>query len=410
MRSNSTPVLMPRQGTTVETCVLVSWLKRRGDVVRRGEPLAQIETDKATMEIESPADGVLLEVHHEEGAEVPVLAEIAVIGQLGEGGGEREETVRAGTCDDEGVESAVESVEAPSKGAGERVVTGGAVAVSPRARKRAQLGGVDVALVRGTGPGGRVIERDVAAVEGGMEGRSFPGPVREVKLDPVRKRIRDRMVASLSQAAQLTLHASADATVLLGFRKRLNERREAAGLGRLSVNDLLLFAVSRVLRRFPVLNGHCLEDHVVEFDHVHLGMAVDTARGLMVPVIRFADLLSLEQLVAESSRLAKVCQGEGAQPEALRGGTFTVTNLGALGVEHFTPILNPPEIGILGVGSIQQRPSREGQGTVWVPHLLLSLTFDHRAVDGAPAARFLGRLGVVLGNLDLLVAGLLPEN
>jgi pyruvate dehydrogenase E2 component (dihydrolipoamide acetyltransferase) len=221
----------------------------------------------------------------------------------------------------------------------------------------------------------------------------------------VRKVIAERMLQSLQTTAQLTLNASADARALQVLRKRLKESPEAMGLRGITINDLVLFAVARTLPAFPGLNALFTGAEIHQYRSVNLGIAVDTPKGLMVPVVRGADALSLRQLSAEAKRLATACQAGKIMPDELAGGTFTVTNLGAFGVESFTPVLNPPQVGILGVSGIQLKPVEVGDKVKFVPHLGLSLTINHQVVDGAPAARFLQALGQAIAAIDLLLAG-----
>ena len=212
------------------------------------------------------------------------------------------------------------------------------------------------------------------------------------------------MLASLQTTAQLTLNASADARALLAYRQRLKESSETLGLQKVTINDLILLAVSRILPQHPDLNALFQAEAIYRYQDVHLGAAVDTPRGLMVPKIRRANTLSLKQIAAESKRLAAACLEGKINPDELSGGTFTVTNLGSLGVESFTPVLNPPEVAILGVGNINLKPVEiEGQ-LEFIPHLNLSLTINHQVVDGAPAARFLQALAQGLAQIELLLA------
>jgi pyruvate dehydrogenase E2 component (dihydrolipoamide acetyltransferase) len=212
------------------------------------------------------------------------------------------------------------------------------------------------------------------------------------------------MHASLAQTAQLTMNASADARALLTYRKRLKSAPEESGLNAVTINDLVLFAVSRVLPHYPFLNAHFLGETIKEFSNVHLGVAVDTPKGLMVPVVKNANFLSLKQIALESRRLASACLESTVAPDDLSGGTFTVTNLGVLGIESFTPVLNAPETGILGVCGIQPKPVLQGDETIFVPHIGFSLTINHQAVDGAPAGRFLKELTEAVAGFDLLLA------
>jgi len=376
----ATEVLMPRQGQSVESCIIIEWQVQEGDAVEEGQPVCDIETDKAAFEVEAPASGTVLGIFYPVDADVEVLKTIAVIGEPGED-----------------ISSLRPADQEP-----------GASGASPRAKKRAAEKGVDTAGLTGSGPHGRVIERDViaaqpASISPAALAADFPGNTKEVPVKGVRKLIAERMHASLQNTAQLTHHASADARAVLAYRKQCKAAPEEAGLGGISINDFVMYATIRTLVEFPELNAHWLGDRIVQFENVHLGMAVDTERGLVVPVIRNANRMSLGQLSTAAGKLAQDCINGNIDPDALQGGTFTVTNLGALGIEAFTPVLNAPEVGILGVCAIQPKPVIIGTETGFVPHLGLSLTFDHCAVDGAPAARFLASLRDKLAGFESLL-------
>jgi len=229
-------------------------------------------------------------------------------------------------------------------------------------------------------------------------------PVREVPVTGIRKIIAERMAESLSSTAQLTLHASADASSILSYRKQLKGSPEDTGLTSITINDLVLYAVSRILPQYTRLNGHFLGEKIVEYSNVHLGMAVDTERGLMVPVIRAAQSLSLKDLSNRATEMRRACTEGKITADDLKGGTFTVTNLGPLGVEMFTPVLNIPEVAILGVGNIQLKPVMVNDQVQFIPHIGLSLTVNHQAVDGAPVAAFLQKLAQGLARFELLLA------
>ncbi len=457
----ATEVLMPRQGQSVESCIIIEWKVNEGDVVSEGQALCEVETDKATFEVEAIASGTVLGIFYPADADVEVLKTIAAIGEPGEDisalrpvdEGAEISNIEQGTEELKNIEQGMSNVEVDKPSAvhdskldirNSGPVTGLA---SPRAKRLAEKKGVDIADLSGTGPEGRVIERDVAAApavtpaaqakaaaEGlsipasgtGMGGRvvaadlvavapakvgeavasmDFPGAITEIPVKGVRKVVAGRMLNSLQNTAQLTLNASADARSVLGYRSKCKAAPEEAGVAGISINDVVLYATVKTLGEFPELNAHMLGDKIVEFDNVHLGFAVDTPRGLMVPVIRYANLLSLKQLSAEAKRLALACIDGTIDPDALCGGTFTVTNLGAMGIESFTPVLNAPEVGILGVCTIQPKPVMKGADVEFVPHMGLSLTFDHAAADGAPAARFLASLRNKLAAFELTLAG-----
>jgi len=452
----ATVVIMPKQGQSVETCAIVSWKKKVGDAVRLGEVICEVETDKATFEVESTAEGTLLAIFHEAGSDVPVLAPIAAIGTPGE----NVEAPARGAGPAQAAPTAQPAQAAPARTAPAgstpaHALEGEKPPASPRARALAASRGVSLAGLRGTGPGGRIIERDVEAAfaqgqpltpaaraaaagavvsaEGtGIGGRVLaadvaaqgaaraaapateasapgaplaPGAVTEIKLTGVRKLIAERMLASLQSTAQLTLNSSADARALLDLRGRFKESPETLGLREVTINDMVLFAVSRALLAHRDVNAHFSGDTIRQYADVHLAFATDTPRGLMVPVIRNAHALSLRAISKEACRLAAACREGGIKLDEMQGGTFTVTNLGGLGIESFTPVLNPPQVAILGVGSIVARPVIDAGGAAsFVPHIGLSLTINHQVVDGAPGARFLQTLAGSLARLDLLLA------
>ncbi len=468
----ATPVILPKLGNSVESSIISRWLKRKGEPVTQGEPLFEIETDKTTQQVDSPASGILLDVFFAEGEDVPVLTTIASIGEAAEvphppapspkmGEGEKRESEASprhpvtpspplAQGEGEKREVGVEPSSPPAAGGSRR---GDRVGVSPRARNLAARKGLDLAGVQGSGPGGRVIERDVQAAlaarptltplaramvdkgefvapaqgtgvggritskdlqtaapfhlplsKGGEPETAPPDEFERVPLTNVRRIIAERMLASLQTTAQLTLNSFADARALQAYRKRLKASAEELGLREVTVNDLVLFAVSRTLPQFPDINALFTGDALLQARRVHLGFAVDTRRGLLVPVIRNADTLSLREMSQAARRLGQAAQDGKVALDELQGGTFTVTNLGALGIETFTPVLNPPQVAILGVGNIHLKPIDVDGDVQFIPHVGLSLTINHQVVDGAPGARFLQALARNLANLDLLLA------
>lgn len=437
-------VILPRLGSTVESCIIRNWVKHVGDDVAQGDVLCEVETDKATMEVESPHAGTLLAHFFEEGHEVAVLSNIAAVGRPGEDVAHLRP--QAPDTPEASRPAGAAPPEQTAAGAGASTVTGTAeetVKVSPRARRLAQREGLALEEINGSGPAGRIIERDVQAAlaerpqltpvaqrmvaqgdytipaQGtGTGGRirsqdlvptTGPPPegeddVEVVPVEGVRKVIAERMLQSVQTTAQLTLNARVDARALLAYRERLKQSREELDLHSVTINDLIHFAVARTLPDFPELNAHFKGDVIERHRRVHLGFAVDTPRGLLVPVIHNAHALSLRRLAAEARRLAEACQEESVTPDELSGGTFTVSNLGKFGIESFTPVLNPPQVAILGLGSIDLKPVGEEGQVSFVPHLGLSLTINHQAVDGAPGARFLQALARNLADLELLLA------
>lgn len=444
-------VVMPQLGNSVESCIIVEWLIKEGDEVAVDQTLCSIETDKSTMEVPSTEAGTVLKLLWEEGDEVPVKDPLIIVGAPGEdvsalvpgseGGAEAPAQAEA--------EAAPSLEEAPAPSFATAAATG---AVSPRARALAGAKGIDVsAIAEGSGPHGRVIERDVQAAIAagpaytsaaqhiggtaetgtGLGGRvttsdlarptaeapaavaapalaipaaDFPGASTSEKLKGVRKVVAQRMMASLAQSAQLTLNTSAKADGLLAMRKKFKNSDESLGLSRITLNDLVCYAVVRVLPKYPVFNSHLEDGVLTTFEQVHLGFAADTPRGLLVPVIRSAQSLTLKQFSAEAKRLGAAANEGALSPDHLSGGTFTVSNIGAFGIESFTPVINLPQTAILGVAAITPRPVVNADGTIGAEQRIgLSLTIDHQVIDGADGARFLKDLVAAIENIDITV-------
>ena len=415
----ASPVVLPRQGQSVESCIITQWHKQEGDTVAVGDVLFTYETDKATFEEQAKEAGTLLKVFFAEDDDVPVLTTVAVIGQPGEdvsAFAPEGETSAAQPASE--APKAVQAAAPVPAAAPQQPVQG----VSPRARATAERLGIDLAAAVPTGSHGRVIERDVFAARDAQPQAEAPAAAApaaapapaapeasaaeytDVKLSNVRRVIAKTMHASLQQMAQLTHHTSFDATQLNALRAKLKAAPEELNLPRITINDLILFAVSRVLPRYPDINAHYLDDHIRQFAHVNLGVAVDTPRGLLVPTVYAADTKSLSTIAREAKEVIASAQSGSINPDLLTGGTITITNLGTLGIETFTPIINPPQVAILGVGAMVERVRTvNGQLTAY-PAISLSLTYDHRAVDGAPASRFLKDLVTALENLTVLLA------
>lgn len=405
-------VIMPKAGITVESCIIGTWEKKVGDEVKIGDILFTYETDKATFECESTAEGTLLEVFFEDGDEVPCLVNVCAIGAKGEDCSalrpdDAAETVEEAPAKEQPVATAPVAIESTA-------IEGSAAAISPRAKKLAERAGVDAAAATPTGPNGRIIERDVreimnnapvaaVAAEKAVEAVNV-NEYEDVKFSGIRRAISDSMHKSLSTIAQLTHNTSFDAANILAYRKQLKAMGgDYAGI---TLGDIVLYAVSRTLLNHPDLNANMLENNVIrKFKHVNLGVAVDTPRGLMVPTIFGADQMSLLEISKATKELAAQCREGNISPDKLSGGTFTVSNLGNLGVESFTPVINPPQTGILGVCNITDKVRKGADGGIELYSAMgLSLTYDHRAVDGSPAARFQKELGENLENFTVLLA------
>jgi len=401
-------ILMPKQGQSVESCLIIKWNKKAGDKVKSEEPICEVETDKAVFEVEAPEAGTILKIFYKEGDDVPVLNTIAIIGQPGEKIDHLipQKTISVSKGEYAEKQKAITPDRSPQKI--KPSIGDGLTPISPVARRFAEKNEIDFSKLVGSGPGGRIIKKDIekALSEGvpltpSMVSKNFLGPVKEIPVEGVRKIISERMLMSLQSTAQLTLNFSADASNLLACRKSLKSSPEMEGLSKININDFLLYIVARILPKFKNMNAHFLKDKILEFEQVHLGFAVDSSRGLMVPVIHNAHLLSLAEISKEARRLSTACQEDTILPDELTGGTFTVTNLGTMGIESFTPILNVPQVAILGICSISLKPIMKDNKIQFIPHIGLSLTFDHRAVDGAPAAKFLQELNRLIANFNL---------
>jgi pyruvate dehydrogenase E2 component (dihydrolipoamide acetyltransferase) len=389
----ATPVILPRQGQSVETCIITAWLKKKGEQVSKGDLLFSYETDKAAFDLESPADGILLETFYSEGDEVPVLTSVAVIGTAGE----NTESFRPSGSDPKTKMEPAQPAAGIARGENGMTLTadhGGRIKISPRARALAVEKGVDLRTVSGSGPDGRIVVKDIESTQHPAHRPPHTDDgFTDHPLSNVRKIISKAMHSSLQNSAQLTHHMSADVRKLLETRKKVKDlRNKSASTADITINDMVCWCVVRALKKFPEMNSHYLDDKIRSFNNVHLGLAVDTPRGLMVPVIRNADTMDTTILSQELKAAAEACKKGKINPELLLSinASFTVSNLGNYGVEMFTPVINLPQAGILGVCTITYRPADLGNNVFgFIPVIGLSLTYDHRAVDGGPATLFL---------------------
>ncbi|MBR2353876.1 MAG: 2-oxo acid dehydrogenase subunit E2 [Clostridia bacterium] len=442
----ATPIIMPRQGQSVESCIITAWNKKVGDSVEKGEILFSYETDKSSFDEPAPEAGVLLAIFHEEGDDVPCLENVCVIGNAGE---DVSAFAPAGEDAAPAAEAAAPAaapaeVKVEAEAAAPATATEISGAISPRAKALAAKTGADLLKATPTGPNGRIIERDVqslldrgltvsgaasAGYTAPVDGSGINGKVmlsdlnapaaapaaavaaapteaeyEDVKLPNIRKIITKTMVESLSTMAQLTFTSSFDATKMLAYRKSLKTGSEKLGLANITINDMILFAVSRVILKYRNANAHMLGDTMRYFNTVNLGIAVDTERGLMVPTVFHAEKMTLNQISKEAKSVITAAQSGTINPDLLRGATVTVSNLGSMGIESFTPIINPPQTCILGVDCVTTRMKEVDGEYVPYPAMGLSLTVDHRVLDGADAARILKDIGFALENIDLLLA------
>jgi pyruvate dehydrogenase E2 component (dihydrolipoamide acetyltransferase) len=435
---------------------IIEWLKKEGDPIQRGDVLFTVESDKAVLEVEATTRGFLRRILVPEGQEVPVLTVVGLITR------EADEEIAeygappAGEAEAAEEAVAVEEITAPTPEEEAPVERPeGRIFASPRARKAARENGVDLALVTGTGPNGRIVEQDVldfvaarprvtpvaaklaeamgvdlstvigtgpdrritkADVEAAARPPAAPAevptappmaerPIERVPMTGPRRIIAERMAASDEATARVTLVTEADATAFVEAREKLKAGVSEAWGFAPGYNDLLGIVVARALREFPYMNARLSDDGetIERLPQVNLGMAVDTERGLLVPVIRNADQKGLRAFGIEFRELTERARAGKAVPDDLAGGTFTITNLGMFEIDAFTPIINLPEAAILGVGRIQPKAVIRDGEVVARQMWTLSLTFDHRLVDGAPAARFLQRIKELVENPYLLL-------
>ncbi|AQP95501.1 acetoin dehydrogenase E2 component (dihydrolipoamide acetyltransferase) [Bacillus velezensis UCMB5036] len=385
-------VVMPKLGMAMKKGEVSVWNKKVGDPVEKGESIASINSEKIEMEIEAPESGTLLHIKVKEGEGVPPGTPICYIGENGEEVREKEAPVpeNAGKPQAE-----PEHIPAP-KAVQKRKHR---VKISPVARKMAEKAGLKVDTLNGTGPGGRIVKADVIkAMKTEAEPQSSVQTAQpEGKpASAMRKVIADRMHKSLQNSAQLTLTMKADITELVKWQQQLADSAKKRSGVKLTVTHFVSRAAVLALKQHPELNSSYQEERIITYPYVHLGMAVSLENGLVVPVIRDAEKLSFLELADHISTSARRAREGNASGDDLHGSTFSITNLGGYGIEHFTPILNPPEAGILGVGASYETPAFKGDELVKSTMLPLSLTFDHRVCDGAPAADFLKTVKALL--------------
>jgi len=403
---------------TMEEGRLVKWTKHEGDPVKSGETLAEVETDKAVMELVARADGQLLKVMVPEGTTVPVGNVVAWIGKPGEkvdGAGSTEQGAAAPkpAAAVAAAPKATPPSLSPSPAPPAPVVSAAAdatrVKASPLARRIAKDAGVDLKLVQGSGPGGRVIKRDVEA--GAPQARAVAAapaprsvlpapsgaPYEDVPLSQIRKTIAKRLVASIGPIPHFFLTTEIDMERAAEAREALNKQLGEEG-GKISFNDIIIKAVALALVQHRACNAWFQEDHIRYWNEVHIGMAVAIEDGLITPVIRNADLKSLRQIGAEARELAGRARNRRLKPEEYTGATFSVSNLGMFDIDQFTAVINPPESGIVAIGSVVPKPVADGDRLVVRRRLRVTMSCDHRVIDGATGAAYLKTLKQMLEN------------
>lgn len=418
-----TEIQMPRLSDTMEEGVISTWRKNVGDQVSRGEVMAEIETDKAIMELEAYDDGVLEKILVEAGATVPIGTPIAI---LGDGSGAAAEAAPASAP---AAAPAPAAAEAPAPAAAEPAAPAPAPAAaaapaepgakpkaSPLAKAVAKEKGVDLSTVQGTGPGGRIIRADIEAAAAAAPAAAPAAPaaaaapvvsnedVEEIPLSNIRKVTAKRLTESKQQAPHFYLTSAIDVTDLMAFRATLNERLQAAGGPKVSVNDLIVKAVATALRANPAVNVSFAGDKMLQHKRINLGVAVAIDNGLVVPVVKDADRKSVSEIAAESRELAGRAREGKLKLDEMSGGTFSISNLGMFGIEQFSAVINPPEAAILAVGAARDEVQVRDGEFVARKILRVTLSADHRAVDGAVGAAFLQLLTGLLEDPIRIIA------
>jgi len=408
-------VEMPKMGDTMEEGKILHWLKHEGDTVKKGEALAEVETDKVNIEIEAFASGILRKILVKEGESAPIGASIAYIGAADEplpgeaGGNGAAAKASAPKAQSKAVPTAPSSrtqvATAPAPAAQPTTSTGGRIFISPLARRFAEEHEVDYRQIRGTGPNGRIIKLDIeAALKQAAPAAPVAAPfvpeavpvgidteeVVEIPLTSMRRTIAKRLAQSMQSAPHFYVTSVIDTGKLGELRKQINEFAATdPNPIKVSFNDLIIKAVAIALLRMPQVNVSFAEDKLIQKKQVHIGVAVALEQGLIVPVLHNADKRGILDIARESRRLAEAARSNKLKPEDLSGGTFTISNLGMFDVESFTAVINPPESAILAVGSITPTPAVVDGQVVVRERMKVTLSSDHRALDGAIAARFL---------------------
>lgn len=391
----STDIIMPALGFDMTEGLLARWLKNEGDPVEKGQAIAEIETEKATVEIEAGASGILTRIVVRAGETVPVGTVIGVIVETGE-------EVEAVSASAPTPTAPTAPAPAPEPGEGSAAPPGARVRMSPVARKMAEDAGLDLSRIKGTGPGGRVVERDVQAAIATGSAPAPPGdpagpaPGGAMPLNRMRKTIARRMTESKATAPHFYITVEINMDDAMKMREQLNGL--APETERISVNDLIVAAASRTLARFPALNASYREGNLEMHSQVNIGIVVALEDGLIPPVVRNADKKPLKRIAAESRALTERARTNKLRSDDLGGGTFTVSNLGMFDVDEFIAIINPPEAAILAVGAVTRRPVAAA-GEVRIASLMkTTLSVDHRVADGAQAGRFMQEFKKLLEN------------
>ena len=404
-------VVMPKLGMAMKEGTVSTWNKKVGDSVSKGDMIASINSEKIEMDIEAPQDGVILDILVQEDVGVPPGTIICYVGKPNEQLTEQNRSANELQAPKNEVAAAISLEEPPANTASSKK-NKETVRISPIARKIAESENINIETIQGTGPKGRITKADVEKVLAERASESSPQTVERdnpainketLPVAGMRKVIASRMHNSLLNSAQLTINMKADVTDLLSLQREIKDVTQQRHKVKISLTDFIARAVVLSLQEHKQMNSAYIDNEIQLYNHVHLGMAVALENGLVVPVMQYAEKMSLVELAAEiKTRAADARQGQ-LGTDRMQGSTFTITNLGAYGVEYFTPVLNPPETGILGVGATEYVPMYKGDELQKRNLLPLSLTFDHRVLDGAPAANFLGTIKQYLEQPILLL-------
>ncbi|MED3976661.1 branched-chain alpha-keto acid dehydrogenase subunit E2 [Priestia megaterium] len=404
-------VVMPKLGMAMKEGTVSTWNKKVGDSVSKGDMIASINSEKIEMDIEAPQDGVILDILVQEDVGVPPGTIICYVGKPNEQLTEQNRSANELQAPKNEVAAAISLEERPANTASSKK-NKETVRISPIARKIAESENINIETIQGTGPKGRITKADVEKVLAERASESSPQTVERdtpainketLPVAGMRKVIASRMHNSLLNSAQLTINMKADVTDLLSLQREIKDVTQQRHKVKISLTDFIARAVVLSLQEHKQMNSAYIDNEIQLYNHVHLGMAVALENGLVVPVVQHAEKMSLVELATEiKTRAADARQGQ-LSTDRMQGSTFTITNLGAYGVEYFTPVLNPPETGILGVGATEDVPMYKGDDLQRRNVLPLSLTFDHRVLDGAPAANFLGTIKQYLEQPILLL-------
>jgi len=382
-------IRMPKIGLNMMEGTINEWMVKEGQSVKKGDVLYVVETDKITNDVQSPAEGIIYKILVNESEVVPVKKIVAVLAQPGEeidlSQYLKDDTVEKKQSFDKKVKQNAERDSEQST-----ALVSGQVLTTPYVKRLAAKEGIDLKTIEGSGPNGRILSKDIARLIESKQGKENEGnlPEKKVPLNSVRKVVAKRMAEAAATIPMVTLNSTLDVTPIATYREnRKKSQNEQSNIP--SLNAIIISVTSKALIAHPYLNASFEKGNIRLITPIHIGLAVNTQEGLKVVVIRNADEKSIDNIHQEVSVLTERAQNNQSIPKDLTGSTFTVTNLGMFGIDSFNPIINPPEAGILGIGKFSKRESSKGESEDNNFHAIFSLTFDHRVIDGAPAAQFL---------------------